>query len=83
MKRCCRQRGSEDGAAGGKTEESRRFLTYNEEEEEEEEDTLAAGKRDAGKDAPVKNEIGFIRWVTMPQQNALILFMEVDSWADQ
>lgn len=58
-----------------------RFLTYWEEEEEEthlveEKDTLPEPQT-------VKNEIGYIWWVAMPQQNAQILFMEMDSWSDQ
>lgn len=31
----------------------------------------------------VKNELGYIWWVAMPQQNAQILFMEMDSGTDQ
>lgn len=58
-----------------------RFLTYWEEEEEEthlveEKDTLPGPQT-------VKNEIGYIWWVAMPQQNAQILFMEMDSRSDQ
>lgn len=44
---------------------------------------LVEEKETLPKPQTVKNEIRYIWWVAMPQQNVQILFMEMDSRADQ
>ncbi len=39
---------------------------------------LVEEKEKLPKPQTVKNEIGYIWWIAMPQQNAQILFMEMD-----
>lgn len=55
-----------------------------EEEEDRGQDTLGGWKEVTAKETQtVKNEIGYIWWAALPQHITPILFMEMDSWADQ